>query len=107
MASQDFDRIRGPLLELMEDAVVDEHAGLHRDLLQEEWSPSRAYKWMRYENPAPAHQLSLAVDRLDDEWQQASGHPEYRSVRDEADAIAHGRVEQALALGVRLGFTPA
>ena len=75
MRSQPFEAVRELLLEPLERLVVADHAALHRDRLGEEWSPPAAYRWIRYEDPAPIDRLLDATRRLEAEWVVAGGRP--------------------------------
>jgi hypothetical protein len=104
MRSQDFGRVRGELLETLEGLLVLEHAAVHRDLLGEEWSPPRAYRWMRYESPDPVRQLLLATRRLAAEWAAAAGHPAFPGVRAGFEAEERRRLGRALEQARALGY---
>ena len=104
MRGQDFGRVRGELLETLEGLLVLEHAALHRDLLGEEWSPPRAYRWMRYESSDPVGQLLLATRRLAEEWASAAGHPAFPRVRAAFEAEERRRLGRALELARALGY---
>ena len=105
MREQDFELVRGELLRLLEELVVAEHAALHRDLLGEDWSPPRAYRWIRYESEDPIGALISASLRLDEEWR---GHEEKpgavtlhsRLREEEAERLARA-LELARVLGYR------
>lgn len=98
MVRQDFEHIRGPLLEAFERLVVSEHKAVHRDLRQETWTPHLAYRWIRYEDPDPVGRLLAAATRLDAEWgaEQDAREDFWRAHRDQL-AVAVG-------LARRLGY---
>jgi hypothetical protein len=104
MRAQDFEAVRGELLPELEQLVVEEHAALHRDLLGEQWSPPRAYRWLRYESEDPAGQLLLATGRLAEEWQAAANYAGFSAVRRRFEAKEERRLQRALALARRLGY---
>ena len=104
MRRQDFEAVRGELLPELEQLVVEEHAALHRDLLGEQWSPPRAYRWLRYESEDPAGQLLLATGRLAEEWQAAANHAGFNAVRRRFEAKEERRLRRALELARRLGY---
>jgi hypothetical protein len=104
MRSQDFELVRGELLSELEQLVVEEHAGLHRDLLGEPWSPPHAYRWIRYESPDPIGQLMAATDRLATEWAQAGSHPGCGEARRRFSELEGPRLARALALAAELGY---
>ncbi len=54
----------------MERLVVAEHRALFADVLGEEWSQPRAYRWIRYEDPDPLGQLEAATRRLEALWRE-------------------------------------
>ena len=64
MSGQDFGELVGSgLLKDVEQIVVESH----RELYQAEgkrWSRPAAYRWLRYENPAPVARLIDGVKRL-------------------------------------------
>ncbi len=68
MAHQDFERIRGPLLEAVEHLVVAQHRALHGDRPGEAWSAPAAYRWIRYEDPQPVSRLLEAATRMAAQW---------------------------------------
>ena len=73
MRAQPFESVSSELLTGVEGLVVEEHRVLFGEVLGQEWSRPRAYHWIRYEDPDPIGQLSLATERLDAEWAR---HPE-------------------------------
>jgi hypothetical protein len=64
MERQEFEVLAGGgLLEQVEQIVVDGH----RRLSESEgvaWSPPLAYRWLRYEDPAPVSRLAEGAKRL-------------------------------------------
>jgi hypothetical protein len=64
MARQDFDvLVESDLLKQVEDVVVEGH----RALAEKEgraWSRPMAYRWLRYEDPAPVERLAEGVRKL-------------------------------------------
>ena len=104
MRGQDFGRVRGELLETLECLLLLEHAAVHRDLLGEEWSPPRAYRWMRYESPDPVGQLLLATRRLAEDWAAAARHPAFAAVRAAFEAEERRRLGRALELARARGY---
>jgi hypothetical protein len=105
MREQDFERIHADLLPEVERAVVAEHAALHRDLAGEAWSPPHAYRWIRYEHPDPIGQLADATRRLGEAWSHAARLPGWAAARDRFAAEAAGRLERALRIARRLGYS--
>lgn len=66
-----FEAVRASgLLDGVERLVVAEHRALFADVLGEEWSSPRAYRWIRYEDPDPLAQLEAATRRLDALWRE-------------------------------------
>jgi len=64
MEGQDFKLlVDSGLLGLAEQIVVDGHRSLHESR-REAWSPSLAYRWLRYEDPMPVMRLMEGVKRL-------------------------------------------
>jgi hypothetical protein len=104
MRGQDFGQVRGELLETLEGLLVLEHAAVHRDLLGEEWSPPRAYRWMRYESPDPVGQLLLATRLLAEEWAAAAGRPAFPAVRAGFETEERRRLDRALEQARALGY---
>ena len=71
MRDQPFERVRGSgLLEDVEGLVVAEHRAFVEQVLGQSWSPPRAYRWIRYEDPDPVGALLLAGRRLDALWRE-------------------------------------
>jgi hypothetical protein len=104
MRGQDFERVRGKLLFELERLVVAEHAALHSELLGERWSPSSAYRWIRYEDPEPVARLIDASGRLARGWSEAAGRPGFAAARSSFEAEEALRLAQALRLGRALGY---
>jgi hypothetical protein len=104
MREQDFERIRAELLPEVERIVVAEHSALHRDLAGEDWSPPRAYRWIRYESPDPVGQLIAATRELGEVWRRASAEPEWAHVHARFAADAAERLQRATGLARRLGY---
>ena len=104
MREQDFERIHAELLPEMERIVVAEHAALHRDLAGEEWTPPRAYRWIRYESPDPVGQLIEATRELGEAWRRASAEPRCAQVRARIVADAEPRLRRATEIARRLGY---
>jgi len=64
MEGQDFQvLVDSGLLGLVEQIVVDGHRSLHESR-RVPWSPSLAYRWLRYEDPMPVRRLLEGVRRL-------------------------------------------
>lgn len=106
MRRQDFEQVRGELLSELERLLVEEHAAVHRDLFGEEWSPPRAYRWLRYESEDPAGQLLLASRRLAAEWRASAALPGFRPVRRRFEAAEKRRLRRAVRLARQLGYAP-
>jgi hypothetical protein len=88
MAGEDFQLLVDTgLLAQVEQIVVDGHRALHESKGLA-WSPSIAYRWLRYEDPEPVERLAEGVKKLSE-----------RGV--EFDA---GAVDKACAAAVRKGF---
>jgi hypothetical protein len=88
MADQDFEvLVQSGLLKQVEEIVV----GGHRSMCEAEgraWSRPIAYRWLRYEDPAPVARLADGVRRL-----------RRRGVRLDADAV-----DKACAEASKKGF---
>jgi len=64
MAGQDFGEVVGSgLLKDVEEIVVDSHRKLY-EAAGKRWSRPAAYRWLRYEDPAPIARLADGVRRL-------------------------------------------
>jgi hypothetical protein len=64
MAGQDFQLlVESGLLSQVEQIVVAGHRTLHESKGLA-WSPPIAYRWLRYEDPAPVARLAEGVKRL-------------------------------------------
>jgi hypothetical protein len=64
MEGQDFDLlVDSGLLRRVEKIVVDSHRRLYVGQGRE-WSRPIAYRWLRYENPAPVSRLAEGTRRL-------------------------------------------
>jgi hypothetical protein len=64
MARQDFQLLLDSgLLSHVEEIVVDGHRRLYESKGLA-WSPPIAYRWLRYEDPAPVERLAEGVKRL-------------------------------------------
>jgi len=64
MEDQDFaDLQRSGLLRDVEKIVVDAHRRLY-ETRSKPWSPPTAYRWLRYEDPAPVARLVEGVRKL-------------------------------------------
>jgi len=64
MGGQDFaDLLRSGLLREVEGIVLDAHRRLY-EARGEPWSPPIAYRWLRYEDPAPVARLAEGVRKL-------------------------------------------
>ena len=64
MGRQDFQLlIDSGLLKQVEEIVVDGHRALYESKGLA-WSPPVAYKWLRYEDPAPVARLTEGTKRL-------------------------------------------
>ncbi len=64
MEGQDFAELeRSGLLKDVEGIVVDAHRRLH-ETRRKPWSLPTAYRWLRYEDPAPVARLADGVRRL-------------------------------------------
>jgi len=64
MAAQDFaGLVRSGLLREVEEIVVDAHRRLY-EAQGKPWSRPAAYRWLRYEDPAPVARLADGVRRL-------------------------------------------
>jgi hypothetical protein len=88
MGRQDFQLlVESGLLSQVEQVVVDGHRTLHESK-GIAWSPSLAYRWLRYEDPEPVARLAEGTKKL-----------RRRGV--EFDA---GAVDKACAEAVRKGF---
>ena len=88
MARQDFQLlIDSGLLKQVEQIVVGGHSKLYESKGLE-WSPSVAYRWLRYEDPEPVARLAEGVKKL-----------RRRAVEFDADAV-----DKACAKAVRKGF---
>jgi hypothetical protein len=88
MGRQDFQLlVESGLLSQVEQVVVDGHRTLHESK-GIAWSPSLAYRWLRYEDPEPVARLAEGTKKL-----------RRRGV--EFDA---GAVDKACAEAVRTGF---
>ena len=69
MRSQPFQPVLDAgLLEGVERLVVAEHRAFTEHVLAEPWTPPRAYRWIRYEDPDPVARLAEAAGRLEREW---------------------------------------
>ena len=104
MREQDFELVRGELLQAVEQLVVAEHAALHRDLLGEAWSPPRAYHWIRYESEDPIGALITASVRLEEQWRAWQGRPGAATVRRRQLAEEEERLDRALELARGVGY---
>jgi hypothetical protein len=104
MRGQDFDRVRGDLLAELERLVVAEHEALHGRVLGEPWSPARAYRWIRYEDPDPIGRLMDASSRLAEEWPEAAGKTGFAAARSSFEAEEAPRLGRALRLARLAGF---
>jgi hypothetical protein len=104
MREQDFELVRGDLLAELERLVVAEHTALHAGLLGERWSPPRAYRWIRYEDPDPIGRLIEASGRLAARWTSASDRPGFAAVRSRFEAEETSRLDRALRLAGALGY---
>jgi len=64
MAGQDFaNLVSTGLLKDVEEIVVDAHRTVYARAAQP-WSRPAAYRWLRYEDPAPVARLAEGVRRL-------------------------------------------
>jgi len=64
MREQDFaSLVDAGLLREVEEIVVAAHRGLYRRQ-GKPWSRPAAYRWLRYEDPAPVERLAQGVRRL-------------------------------------------
>ncbi|TMC80280.1 MAG: hypothetical protein E6I61_10955 [Chloroflexi bacterium] len=64
MEGQDFaGLVRSGLLKDVEEIVVDAHRRLY-EARRKPWSPPTAYRWLRYEDPAPVTRLAEGVRKL-------------------------------------------
>jgi len=64
MREQDFaSLVDAGLLREVEEIVVAAHRGLYRGQ-GKPWSRPAAYRWLRYEDPAPVERLAQGVRRL-------------------------------------------
>ena len=64
MAGQDFQvLVDSGLLRQVEQIVVDGHRNV-QESKGLPWSPPLAYRWLRYEDPAPVARLAEGVRRL-------------------------------------------
>jgi hypothetical protein len=64
MAGQEFDRLAaGGLLFEVEQIVVEGHRRLH-EAKGLPWTKPVAYRWLRFEDPAPVERLAAGVRRL-------------------------------------------
>jgi hypothetical protein len=64
MAHQDFQfLVDSGLLRQVEEIVVESHRALYT-AEERAWSPSVAYRWLRYENPTPVACLTDGTTRL-------------------------------------------
>jgi hypothetical protein len=64
MAGQDFQvLLDSGLLRQVEQIVLDGHRSVYesKGLV---WSPPIAYRWLRYEDPAPVERLAVGTKRL-------------------------------------------
>lgn len=69
MRSQPFQPVLDAgLLEGVERLVVAEHRAFTEHVLAEPWTPPRAYRWIRYEDPDPIGALLRAGERLEALW---------------------------------------
>jgi hypothetical protein len=55
--------VESGLIQEVEEIVVNGHRRLHRRHARE-WSRHAAYRWLRYEDPAPVARLGEAVQKL-------------------------------------------
>ncbi len=93
------------LLEAVERLVVAEHRALYKEVLGEPWSPSSAYRWIRYEDPDPLARLADATNRLDRVWAaNRVGFQERTQLYGAAEESELDRLEPALE---RLETRPA
>jgi hypothetical protein len=64
MESQDFDLlVASGLLARVEKIVVESHRRLY-ELQGREWSRPIAYRWLRFEDPAPVERLAEGARKL-------------------------------------------
>ncbi|TMC52700.1 MAG: hypothetical protein E6J20_10965 [Chloroflexi bacterium] len=64
MAGRDFAELLGSgLLNDVEEVVVDGHRRLY-EAEGKPWAPPDAYRWLRYEDPAPVARLADGVRKL-------------------------------------------
>ncbi len=64
MEAEDFaGLVRSGLLKEVEEIVLDGHRRLYQ-AQGKPWSPPAAYRWLRYEDPAPVKRLAEGVGRL-------------------------------------------
>jgi hypothetical protein len=64
MARAEFSElVRTGLLKEVEEIVIAAHRGLHEQAGRP-WSRPAAYRWLRYEDPAPVARLGEGVRRL-------------------------------------------
>ena len=67
MGEQPFDLLLAgepSLLRTVEELVVDGHRRWYETAGPGEWSEPQAYRWLRYEDPAPVRRLAEGVARL-------------------------------------------
>ncbi len=115
MRAQEFERVGGELLEVLERLTVAEHRALFEEVLGEPWSPPRAYRWIRYEDPDPIGQLLRAGERLEELWRERGGvggvhaagavrTDRVRAARVRFEAFERSEVERARRLAQTLGY---
>lgn len=64
MSDQDFDGLaESGLLRAVEDIIVDGHRKLY-EIEGRPWSRPQAYRWLRYEDPAPVARLVEGMGTL-------------------------------------------
>lgn len=76
------------LLRQIEEIAVDGHRRLH-DRAGRVWSRPAAYRWLRYEDPAPVERLAEGVRKL-----------RSRGVKLDAEAV-----DKACVMASRMGFS--